>query len=404
MNAPTTENTLQSGNWRQLWHINKYLWMTLGFVLLYIPLAFAQGLFIMPTWIVWVLFGLAILDGAGRTLLALRSGGTLSHDLSWAFTILELGLIAGAIGITGGVASDLWLLYFVVIIFESLYATPEEKRLLNFIVIGSFGLAAWLVQTQTAHRIANADFGRILVVRALMLILVGSLGRRISANAMERNNEIARLREEVAVGEERARIAREVHDGLGHALVGSILRLELASKLVKREPDEAETILKEEIPAIRAAWSEGRDLAFHLRPWEMENRDLAETLEQHLRRFSDRTGIVTQFSQEGDITGIVRETAFALTRIVQESLTNIAKHAEATQVQVALKKEKTMLSLIVVDNGKGFDTQQMRSGVGLDSMRERVVQLNGTLKIESEMGQGTTIAIVLNCGGINSPL
>ena len=395
MNLPDTENDLPSSSWRQLWHINKYLWMTLGFVLLYIPLAFAQGLFIAPTWIVWVLFALAILDGAGRTLLALRSGGTLPHDLSWAFTIAELGLIAAAIGITGGIASDLWLLYFVVIIFESLYATPEEKRLLNVILLGTYFIAAWLVQTQTTHQISTADFGRILTVRALMLILVGSLGRRISANATERNREINRLREEVAVGEERARIAREVHDGLGHALVGSILRLELASKLVKREPDEAEMILKEEIPAIRAAWSEGRDLAFHLRPWDMENRNLAETLEQHLRRFSDRTGIVTQFTQEGELAGIPREHAFALTRIVQESLTNIAKHAEATQVQVSLEKEKTIVNLKICDNGKGFDIEQRRSGMGLDSMRERIEQLKGTLEIESERGQGTTIFVTL---------
>ena len=396
MNAPPTENAALSGSWRQLWHINKYLWMTLGFVLLYIPLAFAQHLFIAPTWVVWVLFGLAILDGAGRTVLALQSGGTLPHHLSWMFTICELCLIAGAIGITGGVVSDLWLLYFVVIIFESLYATPEEKRLLNVIVIGTYFVAAGAVQVLTAHRIPIADFGRILVVRALMLILVGSLGRRISANATERNREIARLREEIAVGEERARIAREVHDGLGHALVGSILRLELASKLVKREPDEAEMILKEEIPAIRAAWSEGRDLAFHLRPWDMENRDLTQTLEQHLRRFSDRTGIVTQFTQGGDTAGIAREPAFALTRIVQEALTNIAKHAQATQVSVILTREKTTLTLEIRDNGKGFDIGQSCSGMGLDSMRERVAQLNGTLNIKSEVGQGTTISVALH--------
>jgi signal transduction histidine kinase len=390
MNTPKPENA-SSPDWRQLWHINKYLWMTLGFMLLYIPLAFAQGLFIVPPWVVWVLFGLAIVDAVGRTVSALCCGGTLPLRLSWVFTICELGLIAAAIGITGGIRSELWLLYFVVIVFESLYATPEEKRLLNVLIIGTYLVAAGSVQLQTLHRIADWDFWRILVVRVLFLILVGSLGRRISATATERNQEIARLREEVAVGDERARIAREVHDGLGHALVGSILRLELASKLVKRDPEEAETILKEEVPAIRAAWNEGRDLAFHLRPWEMANRDLAETLRGHLRRFSDRTGIITAFESSSPLDSIETEKAFAVTRIVQEALTNIAKHAEATQVTVTIEKRENRLLLTIYDNGKGFDMQKIPNGVGLASMHDRVAQWNGTLVIESEQCNGTKL-------------
>lgn len=369
--------------------------MTLGFVLLYIPLAFVQGLFIVPTWVVWGLFGLAVMDGAGRTVLALRCGGTLSLRVSWVFTILELGLIAAATGITGGVRSELWLLYFVVIVFESLYATPEAKRLLNVLIIVSYFVAAGSVQFQAAHRIADTDFWRIVIVRVLFLILVGSLGRRISATVTERNREIAHLREEVAVGDERARIAREVHDGLGHALVGSILRLELASKLVKRSPDEAETILKEEVPAIRAAWSEGRDLAFHLRPWEMANRDLAETLRDHLRRISDRTGIVTEFKSGSDLDSIEKEKAFAVTRIVQEALTNIAKHAEASQVTVTLEKQKNRLLLTIQDNGKGFDTQKIQNGVGLASMRERAEAFGGSLAVDSAFGKGTILTAQL---------
>lgn len=394
---PHNTETL-SRDWRELWHINKYLWMSLGFVLLYIPLAFAQNLFIAPTWAVWLLFGLSLADGISRTLIALWLGGTLPPRLSWMFTLVELGLIAAAIAITGGIHSELWLLYFVVTVFESLYATPRQKRILNLMVVLSYLTATLIVQSQPPHALPMPAFWRILGTHVFFLIIVGSLGRRISANVMERNREIARLREEIAVGEERARIAREVHDGLGHALVGSILRLELASKLVKREPDEAETILKEEIPAIRAAWNEGRDMAFHLRPWESEGNDLARTLEHHVRRFADRTGIVTEFRAEGETGGLAPEIAFALTRVVQEALTNAAKHAHASRIDITLQRTISQLVLTLQDNGKGFDAQRAGSGIGLSSMRERLAAVQGTLEVRSQPDHGTILVATVRLG------
>jgi signal transduction histidine kinase len=385
-----------AGNLRQMWHLNKYLWMSLGFVLLYIPLAIAQNLIIVPTWTVWLLFGLSVIDGICRTAIALHLGGNLPAPLAWVFTVIELGLIAAAIAVTGGIQSELWLLYFVVTIFESMYATPHEKRILNLIVVTSYLLATLIVQTHPQHTLPAPQFWRILGTHVFFIIIVGSLGRRISANMMERNKEIARLREEVAVGEERARIAREVHDGLGHALVGSILQLELARKLVKRDPDEAETILQTEIPAIRAAWNEGRDLAFHLRPWETDGGSLTQTLERHLRRFADRTGIVTDFASDGETENLPPDIAFVLTRVVQEALTNAAKHAQATHIHLHLTRTPTQITLTLRDNGIGFDAQRAGSGIGLASMRERLAALGGTLEITGEMGRGTTLTAVIS--------
>src|SRR5581483_8493298 len=255
---------------RQLWQLNKYLWMCLAFVLLYLPVAQAQGIVTAPACFAWLVFGLGLADGAARTYWGYRRGGALPVGWAWGFTYLDLLLISLAVSITGGLQSDLWLLYFVVMIYESLYAAPLTKRLMDLSVCAAYLLATLPHQPALALSLPPAVYARILATRLFFLVIVSALARRISANALARHQELMLLREQMAAAEERARIAREIHDGLGHALVSSILRLELCARLIGRAPAEAEALLKEEIPALRAAWNEGRDLAFHLRPWEMD--------------------------------------------------------------------------------------------------------------------------------------
>lgn len=384
---------------RELWQINKYLWMSLGGVLLYLPVAYAQGLFITPVWVAYLLFALAFLDGASRSYLAYRNGGRLSTRLAWLYTYLDIALVAAAVCITRGLESDLWLLYFVVMIFESLYATPLQKRWLDCVIILAYLLATLPYQNATIPPpLPWPEYWRVLVVRLFFLILVSALARRISANVNARNREIALLHEQKALADDRARIAREIHDGLGHAMVSSILRLELCSRLVRKAPEEAEAILKEEVPALRAAWNEGRDLAFHLRPWEMTTGEgeLVEALRRHIGRFAERTGLIVELKEEGETARLRPQAAFGLTRMVQEALTNAAKHAGATTIEVLLKPAPEAGVLCVIrDNGRGFDMEENPAGMGLQAMRERAEALGGTLRLKSAPGSGTEICITL---------
>jgi signal transduction histidine kinase len=383
---------------RQLWQLNKYLWMCLAFMLLYLPVAQAQGILTAPAWFAWLVFGLGLADGAARTYWAYRRGGTLPVGWAWAFTYLDLLLISLAVGITGGLQSDLWLLYFVVMIYESLYATPLTKRLMNVSVCVSYLLATLPHQTALASSLPPAVYARILATRLFFVVIVSALARRISANALARHQELMLLREQMATAEERARIAREIHDGLGHALVSSILRLELCARLIGRAPAEAEALLKEEIPALRAAWNEGRDLAFHLRPWEMDaSREggIIESLRRHLGRFAERTGLSVDLQAEAGNWKLRPEAAFGLARIVQEALTNAAKHAQGSAITVRLARNAGSLVCTVRDNGRGFAVGNAPVGVGLLTMRERAEALGGTLRIESAPDAGTTITVTL---------
>jgi signal transduction histidine kinase len=384
---------------RELWQVNKYPWMCLAFLLIYLPIAAAQHVFTAPIGAAWGVFGLALVDVASRTVIAYRHDGHLSTYWSWFYTYLDIVLITIAVAITGGIQSDLWLLYFVLMIFESLYVTALIKRLMDLNVTAAYLLATLPQQLHAASALPADVYGRIFATRLFFLITVSALGRRLSANAEARNRELLLLREQMAVAEERARIAREVHDSLGHALVSSILRLELCSRLISREPAEAEAILKAEVPALRAAWNEGRDLAFHLRPWEMDaagEGGLADTFRRHIGRFAERTGLSVNLSIEGTDWRLRPEVAFGLTRIVQEALTNAARHAQPSVIEVRLARSaQGEIQCTIRDDGKGFDTAVGQTGVGLLAMRERAEALGGTLEVTSAPGAGTTVIAII---------
>lgn len=384
---------------REMWEVNKYLWISLAFALIYIFVARARNMLLTPIWVLWLLLGLGIVNGAARSYVGYRSGGTTAL-IGWAkiFTALDILLIACAIAVTGGLKSDLWLLFFVAMISESLYAGSTQTVIVSSGIATAYCLATLPPQI-LVHKMDWLEFVTTLGARLFFLIVVGTYGRRISYTAEERNREVMLLHEEMATGEERARIAREVHDGLGHALVSIILRLELCVRLIRRAPDEAEAILKEEIPALRAAWNEGRDMAFHLRPWEAEvsgSGGLPETLRLHIARFAERTGLAVTFQAEGDGNKLRSSVAYGLTRIVQEALTNAAKHSEARRIEVSLTFPRSgRLTCAICDDGKGFAQDASRAGFGLQAMRERAESLGGALSVESAPDCGTKIIVTI---------
>lgn len=370
-----------------LWQVNKYLWITLVFLAIYIPFASAQGKFTVPLPQVYGLLALAVVNGGLRTYCGWRRGG-YNDERGWVFTIVDVVLISLAVRVSGGLQSDLWLLYFVVLISETLFAPPRQTRLLSVLIAVGYLWGTWPKQVTPLYLLS-------LGVRVFFLYLVGSFGRRLSEDRERRNQEMGLLREQVAASEERARIAREVHDGLGHALVASILRLELCLRLIRRDPAQAEALLREEVPALRAAWNEGRDLAFHLRPWEPDPAGFAQGLRRHVSRFAERTGIVVNMELDEAIGRLRPETEMALMRIAQEALTNIAKHAQASEVAIRLRRERGRIRCTICDNGIGFEPEEKSVHFGLDAMRDRAQQLGGDFHLTSKSGAGTVIEVTV---------
>lgn len=207
---------------------------------------------------------------------------------------------------------------------------------------------------------------------------------------------------ETAREEEAARIAQELHDELGQAL--SVLRLELES--VRRvalsdkgEPGKQEllSMIDELGQQIDAAVQSVRRLSSELRPGVLDRLGLEAGLEWLLNEFERRAGITTRFTTEGVCEQVDPERSTALFRIMQEALTNVARHANATVVRAQLTQADDNLVLEVKDNGQGFnvDAPQRRPSLGLLGMQERARRLGGQLDLRSEPGAGVRLRAII---------
>jgi signal transduction histidine kinase len=198
--------------------------------------------------------------------------------------------------------------------------------------------------------------------------------------------------------EERARLARELHDGLGQNLLLIKNRLALASA---RRADTAEltTQLEAAAAATNRAVDEVRTISHSLRPAALEQVGLTKALEWMIEQHGE--GASTRFSAELDnIDGLLApEREIDLFRIVQEGLNNINRHAGATQVILEARSEGRLLRVSLFDDGRGFDREKLRDntktrlGLGLASMDERARCLGGNLEIQSKPGRGTRLTV-----------
>jgi signal transduction histidine kinase len=203
--------------------------------------------------------------------------------------------------------------------------------------------------------------------------------------------------------EEKARIARELHDELGQVLTA--MDLEIA--WVGRKLNSGNAELNGKIESIRGmingAVDKVRRIAGDLRPAALDELGLAAAIDWQLKQLRNLTGAEIELRLSHDEFSIGEEVAVAAFRIVQESLTNIARHAQASKVTVCAEHQADTLTIEVIDNGGGMAKSGAKPGavgsrtVGLLGMRERAQQLGGHLVVESEAGGGTTVRAVLPC-------
>jgi two-component system, NarL family, sensor histidine kinase UhpB len=193
--------------------------------------------------------------------------------------------------------------------------------------------------------------------------------------------------------EERTRVAREIHDELGQALTA--IKLEAASLIrelrgAKQQSNRAEAIAKLADETIQAV----RRISTELRPGILDDLGLAAAVEWVAEEFQARTGTNVQLTLPGVDFAIDREHATALFRILQEILTNVARHANGTQVNVRLLKEEGSLILQVHDNGRGVSKEELSGrSLGILGMRERALLLGGELTISGAPAFGTTVTV-----------
>ncbi|WP_019506631.1 sensor histidine kinase [Pleurocapsa sp. PCC 7319] len=220
--------------------------------------------------------------------------------------------------------------------------------------------------------------------------------RQKLAHAHEQLQQYSQKIEELATIQERNRIARELHDSLGHALTSLNIQMQTALKLWDKEPEQAHSFLAQAQQLGKTAIKEVRQSISSLREDAQDEKPLAAKIDVLVDDCRRGTGldIDTNISCCGSVPSPVAQNVY---RIVQEALTNIFKYAQATKVQINLKSTPEGIYLTVEDNGKGFDLNQKRSGFGLQGMQERVASVNGHLQLKTSPGNGCRIEVEISC-------
>ncbi|MFD0618451.1 histidine kinase [Paenibacillus sp. GCM10027629] len=198
---------------------------------------------------------------------------------------------------------------------------------------------------------------------------------------------------------ERKRISRELHDGIGQSLYSILIQTEVLKAALETEPLTTETPMDALQESIRHTIEDIRDLSVELRPSALDDIGLVAALRNYVRLYGQKFGIQVLFTIEGDSGRLPAAHEIAFYRIVQEALTNAAKYSQTEVVDVRLKLLPTLAELHIRDYGVGFEiTTELRHGVGLYSMEERVNILGGEFDMQSALGQGTTIQVKVPIG------
>jgi signal transduction histidine kinase len=280
----------------------------------------------------------------------------------------------------------------------------------------AFGIA----QVGGIHPLNSVRLVNWLLVICLDVAITGTLSVRIeqrmarvrmSAELAEANQRRAEMMAENAglqaqlltqareagVLEERQRLAREIHDTLAQGLTGIITQLEAA----QRTSDDAEhnRRIGDAKQLARDSLSEARRSVQALKPGALEGARLPEALAEEAARWSATSGVAADVTTTGQARPLHPEVEVTLLRVAQEALANVAKHASASRAAVTLSYMEDVVTLDVLDDGRGFDVDGRESsprgdgsGFGLTAMRQRVQRLDGQLEIESEDGGGTAVS------------
>jgi len=201
--------------------------------------------------------------------------------------------------------------------------------------------------------------------------------------------------EEVAIGEERSRIAREIHDGVAQSLAFCALKLDVVERQIGPDPEGAVQGVRAASALLREQIREVRRSIFALRPIDLERYGLLETVRRYVTDFGEQHNLRVRLNIAGDVTLPPADEA-VMFRILQESLNNVAKHARAQGVEVELSGGAGA-ELVVQDDGQGFDPASVSGrvssagGLGLTQMRERVESRGGRYRVLSTPGGGTRV-------------
>ncbi len=249
-------------------------------------------------------------------------------------------------------------------------------------------------------------YGRRMLLATILLGLAIAGGTLYRILKLEHRTEVARDRAEQAGRElrrlsqqlvkaqeqERKAIARELHDEVGQMLTAQRMELRNLRELRHGSEEAFAARLEDTARLSEEALRSVRDIAMGLRPSMLDDLGLGPAVEWQARDFSRRYGVPVTVDLEGPLEQLPDAHRTCIYRMVQEALTNSARHAQPTEIRIAVHGNPDRVHILVQDDGRGFDPGKSRaSGLGLIGMEERVRELNGAISVLSQEGKGTTI-------------
>lgn len=369
-------------------------WVLLGVVAAVESLSRLSYSFGSPLWNELGLILFAIMGWASPT----------SKSQKWFYTATEFALIL-LLALVGQI--PLFQLLLIILVIRNCVLLEGRDR--NLITILTFVTCAFCLLNRRVYpfqiepsQLGMFWFGSLVIFGLLILflqLLVDAViterrSRDALAEANVRLQQYALKVEELATIQERNRIARDIHDSLGHSLTVFNFHLQAAIRLLKTKPTEAESLLLELKQLSAQTLAEVSQSVATLRSDPLMEKPLTEAIATLVDHFYRLTGVLPAL----DIhlaQPLPQAYNLAIFRIVQESLTNCCKYARATAVTLLVQHCNQHIQITIADNGKGFDLQKNITGFGLQGMRERVQALAGEIKIISAHEQGCRVEVCL---------
>ena len=300
---------------------------------------------------------------------------------------------------------DFFALLFLPLCGQAVFLLPRPQSTRWVVILAALTLVGQYIQF---GGLAGLQFSLIYISRLILVAAFSNLTLQANASRQESERLLTELREankqlqeyagqaeQLAVANERNRLARDLHDSVAQTLYGLTLQSEAAArKLSSGELDATAEYLQQIKESAQQTLVETRLLIYELRPQVLEAEGLAAALNARLEAVERRSGIAAHLDI-GGLPDLPPQVETNLYRISLEALNNSLKHAHASRVDIAIHNRDDRITLIVADDGVGFDPASpgILGGMGLDGMKERAGQIGAQLVIESTPGQGSRVVV-----------
>ncbi len=283
-----------------------------------------------------------------------------------------------------------------------IFMTLELREAIPVVVLVNLLPPLAVLVRDGAHTMITA-LGPTSVFTIVFAVAVGTWIHRIVSQSEERGalireleesrEEISRLSREAGVAAERSRLAAEIHDTIAQGFTSIVTLVQAAESELDRDTGKARRHLALAARTARENLTEARALVAGLMPSELAGTgSLDQAIRRQLSRLAEETSVAVSYRVDGQSVELPTVLEVVLLRMVQEALTNVRRHAKATEVTITLRVDEDRAALRVADNGVGFDPAAATDGFGLRAMRGRAAQIGGRLAVHSGAG-GTTVEL-----------